>query len=261
MNWAKHPCPVFSLNGGKTIIPNEAKVFETEKQHSLSWKGGHWQGDWAACYEQWDNNFPEKCNLKPLQVERFSHSVTVASLVIIKARFINREANENLCLQRELKPPHCTSEVLWDRQPATVELAMSEVKISWRERWRKQPKTSLILSFWRVKTKKRLGRKKSSYRTKSNVRAYHESPSSWVAYSRQPPSFLSCFFSTAALDLFSSVGRALDYRAGGPGFHSRGQTNTQGLKTTEKNQGTAFAQQTTRTSCGLDDHVKWWSRL
>ena len=83
MNWAKHPCPVFSLNGGKTIIPNEAKVFETEKQHSLSWKGGHWQGDWAACYEQWDNNFPEKCNLKPLQVERFSHSVTVANLVII----------------------------------------------------------------------------------------------------------------------------------------------------------------------------------
>ena len=67
---------------------------------------------------------------------------------------------KNMCLQRELKPPHCTSEVLWDRQPATVELAMSEVKISWRERWRKQPKTSLILSFWRVRTKKRLGRKK-----------------------------------------------------------------------------------------------------
>ena len=67
---------------------------------------------------------------------------------------------KNLCLQRELKPPHCTSEVLFDRQPATVELAMSEVKISWRERWRKQPKTSLILSFWRVKIKKRLGRKK-----------------------------------------------------------------------------------------------------
>ena len=33
---------------------------------------------------------------------------------------------------------------------------------------------------------------------------------------------------------FSSVGRALDCRAGGCGFDSRGQTNTQGLKITEK---------------------------
>ena len=32
----------------------------------------------------------------------------------------------------------------------------------------------------------------------------------------------------------SSVGRALDCRAGGRGFDSRGRTNTQGLKTTEK---------------------------
>ena len=32
----------------------------------------------------------------------------------------------------------------------------------------------------------------------------------------------------------SSVGRALDCRAGGRGFHSRGRTNTQGLKITEK---------------------------
>ena len=32
----------------------------------------------------------------------------------------------------------------------------------------------------------------------------------------------------------SSVGRALDYRAGGRGFDSRGRTNTQGLKITEK---------------------------
>ena len=117
-----------------------------------------------------------------------------------------------------------------------------------------------MLSFWRVKTKKRTGKKKASCRTKSNVRACHESPSSSVAYSRQPPSFPSFFFSTSALDLFSSVGRALDCRAGSPGLHSRGQTNTQGLRTTEKNQGTSFTQQTTRISCGLDDHVKWWSR-
>ena len=95
-----------------------------------------------------------------------------------------------------------------------------------------------MLSFWRVKTKKRTGKKKASCRTKSNVRACHESPSSSVAYSRQPPSFPSFFFSTSALDLFSSVGRALDCRAGSPGLHSRGQTNTQGLRTTEKNQGT-----------------------
>ena len=32
----------------------------------------------------------------------------------------------------------------------------------------------------------------------------------------------------------SSVGRALDCRAGGRGFDSRGRTNTQGLKITEK---------------------------
>ena len=32
----------------------------------------------------------------------------------------------------------------------------------------------------------------------------------------------------------SSVGRALDCRAGGRGFNSRGRTNTQGLKITEK---------------------------
>ena len=31
-----------------------------------------------------------------------------------------------------------------------------------------------------------------------------------------------------------SVGRALDCRAGGRGFDSRGRTNTQGLKITEK---------------------------
>ena len=33
---------------------------------------------------------------------------------------------------------------------------------------------------------------------------------------------------------FSSVGRALDCRAEGRGFDSRGRTNTQGLKITEK---------------------------
>ena len=32
----------------------------------------------------------------------------------------------------------------------------------------------------------------------------------------------------------SSVGRALDCRAGGRGFNSRGRTNIQGLKITEK---------------------------
>ena len=32
----------------------------------------------------------------------------------------------------------------------------------------------------------------------------------------------------------SSVGRVLDCRAGGRGFDSRGRTNTQGLKITEK---------------------------
>ena len=32
----------------------------------------------------------------------------------------------------------------------------------------------------------------------------------------------------------SSVGRARDYRAGGRGFDSRGRTNTEGLKITEK---------------------------
>ena len=35
-------------------------------------------------------------------------------------------------------------------------------------------------------------------------------------------------------DSNSSVGRALDCRAGGRGFGSRGRTNTQGLKETEK---------------------------
>ena len=32
----------------------------------------------------------------------------------------------------------------------------------------------------------------------------------------------------------SSVGRVLDYRAGGRGFHCHDKTNTQGLKITEK---------------------------
>ena len=34
--------------------------------------------------------------------------------------------------------------------------------------------------------------------------------------------------------MFSLVGRALDFRAGGHGFDSLGQTNTQGLKLNEK---------------------------
>ena len=56
----------------------------------------------------------------------------------------------------------------------------------------------------------------------------------------------------------SSVGRALDFRAGGRGFNSWDQTNTQGLKMTEKG-GTAFALQMARPSRGSDDHVKWRS--
>ena len=51
------------------------------------------------------------------------------------------------------------------------------------------------------------------------------------------------------------------------GFDSRGRTNTQGLKITEKeepinwlllrNEGTTFVLQAARPSRGLDDHVKW----
>ena len=54
----------------------------------------------------------------------------------------------------------------------------------------------------------------------------------------------------------SSVGRALDCRAGGRGFDSRGRTNTQGLKTTENSEGTSFAPQAAGPSRGSDDHVK-----
>ena len=106
MNCAIHPRPVFSLNGRKNIIRNKAKAFETEKQQSLSWKGGNWQRDWAASHEQWDDNSPEKCKLKPLQFERFSHTVTVASLVIIKLDLSIMRQMKNLCLQRKLKPLH-----------------------------------------------------------------------------------------------------------------------------------------------------------
>lgn len=55
----------------------------------------------------------------------------------------------------------------------------------------------------------------------------------------------------------SSVGRAIDCRAGGRGFDSQGQTNTQGLKKTLRNKGSACALQTVRPSRGSDDHVKW----
>ena len=37
-----------------------------------------------------------------------------------------------------------------------------------------------------------------------------------------------------AARLYSSIGRALDCKAGGRGFDSRGRTNTQGLNITEK---------------------------
>ena len=55
------------------------------------------------------------------------------------------------------------------------------------------------------------------------------------------------------------------------GFDSRGRTNTQGLKITEKeepinwfllrNEGTTFVLQAAKPSRGLDDHVKWRSPL
>ena len=42
------------------------------------------------------------------------------------------------------------------------------------------------------------------------------------------------FFIFVIVGRVSSVGRALDYRVGGCGLDSRGRTNTQGLKITEK---------------------------
>ena len=44
----------------------------------------------------------------------------------------------------------------------------------------------------------------------------------------------------------------------GRGFDSRGRTNTQGLKITEKRRNTLWLQ-TARPSRGSDDHVKWRS--
>ena len=58
----------------------------------------------------------------------------------------------------------------------------------------------------------------------------------------------------------SSVGRALDCRAGGGRFDPRGRTNAHGLKITA-NKGTASAQQTASPSRGSDDHGKWRSLL
>ena len=52
----------------------------------------------------------------------------------------------------------------------------------------------------------------------------------------------------------SSVGRALNYRAGGRWFDPWGRTNTQGLK--NNNEGTAFALQTDKRLCCLDEIVK-----
>ena len=46
----------------------------------------------------------------------------------------------------------------------------------------------------------------------------------------------------SAAGLAQSV-RALDCRAGVPGFDSRARSNTQGLKITEENEGTPFALQ------------------
>ena len=47
-------------------------------------------------------------------------------------------------------------------------------------------------------------------------------------------SYYLCFGRTVISSRISSVGRALDCWAGGSGFDSRGRTNTQGLKITEK---------------------------
>ena len=61
----------------------------------------------------------------------------------------------------------------------------------------------------------------------------------------------------------SSVGRALKCWAGGRGFNSRGWTNTQGLKITEKSRYSLclFVLQAVRPSRGSDDNVKWRSRI
>ena len=45
---------------------------------------------------------------------------------------------------------------------------------------------------------------------------------------------INAFYMYNAKSRISSVGRVLDCRTGGRGFDSRGQTNTQGLKITEK---------------------------
>ena len=70
---------------------------------------------------------------------------------------------------------------------------------------------------------------------------------------------LRCHFVSFFRCRISSVGRALDFRAGGHGFNSRGRTNTQGLKL--RREGTAFTLRTVRPSRGSDDNVKWRSRL
>ena len=54
----------------------------------------------------------------------------------------------------------------------------------------------------------------------------------------------------------SSVGKALDCRAEGRVFDSRGRTNTQGLR----NEGTPFTLQAARPSRVSDDYVKGRSR-
>ena len=45
---------------------------------------------------------------------------------------------------------------------------------------------------------------------------------------------LTCFVSSLDQGRISSIGKALDRRAGGRVFDPRGRTNTQGLKITEK---------------------------
>ena len=57
-----------------------------------------------------------------------------------------------------------------------------------------------------------------------------------------------------------SVSRALDWRAEGRRFDSRGSTILGVLKQV-RNEGTSFALQMARPSRASDDHVKWRSRL
>ena len=65
---------------------------------------------------------------------------------------------------------------------------------------------------------------------------------------------ISFYAAIEGISSMSSVGRSLDCRAGGRWFDPWGRTNTHGLK--HNNEGTAFALQTDKRLCGLDEIVK-----